>query len=248
MPVRKILERLPPGAADHLSKNLTRVQGRIANALERAGRPSGDTLLVAVTKYTGAEAVRVLFDLGVRDFGESTVQGVEDKRSALEGLEGARWHLLGHLQRNKVARALEWAHAIHSIDSQRLAAEIQAQARRRALPVPELYIELELTGEPSHTGCREEQLPELLRWVRLQDDLAPRAVGLMAMAAHGAPEEDLRKTFRRLRLARDAALASGDLARGGLSMGMSDDFEIAIEEGSTLVRVGSALFEGLSDA
>ena len=199
--------------------------------------------LVAVTKYAGIEHVRVLHDLGVRDFGESTVQGCRAKAEALSGLGGIRWHLIGHLQRNKAARALSLCHAIHSLDSERLVREIAAQAARRSLPVPELYVELNLEESGERTGLSESELEPLLEYLRSEPALAPRVRGLMTMAAHAESPEAARPCFRRLRELRDAAVGRGLLVGGGLSMGMSNDFEVAVEEGATVIRVGSMLFE-----
>ncbi len=236
---------LPPGAPERIRAHLDRCRLAIAEAAKRAGRNPATVALLAVTKYVGPDAVRVLHDLGLRDFGESTVQGIDTKIEALGDLEGLRWHLIGHLQRNKVARALQLARAIHSVDSARLVEEISAQSARRSLPVPKLFVEVNLTGEGQKTGLPEHDLADLLRRIRSDPRLSPRLGGLMAMAPHSDDPEAARPTFRRLRELRDQMRAQSLLEADGLSMGMSGDFEVAIEEGATIVRVGSTLFENL---
>ncbi len=237
---------LPQGALERIRNNLERCQRAIAGASQRVGRDPKEVLLLAVTKYVGCDAVRVLLDLGVRDFGESTIQGIATKVEELGKHEGLRWHLTGHLQRNKVARACELCHAIHSVDSVRLLEELSAVSRRRSLQVPELYVELNLTGETRKTGLAESDLAGLLEWIRADEGLAARTKGLMAMAAYSSDPEASRPTFRRLRELRDSLRNRGLLSGAGLSMGMSGDFEVAVEEGATVVRVGSMLFENLA--
>jgi len=243
MSPRDALPALPPDAARRIADNLARLRTEVARAAARAGRDAGSVQLVAVTKYAPAAATRILHELGVRDFGESTVQGLARKREELGPLPGARWHLIGHLQRNKVARTLELAAAIHSIDSTRLAAEVALQSRRRGLPVPELYVEVNWSGDPGKTGL----LPAAVRSVLAAlaaEGLAAR--GLMGMAPHSDDPEAARPTFRGLRQLRDALVEGGALASGaGLSMGMSGDYRVAVEEGATVIRVGSLLLAGL---
>lgn len=251
-----------PGVeARRLGLNLDRVRARIEAAALRARRDPKDILLVAVTKYADAQFVKILYDLGVRDFGESTVQGLASKVAALGRLEGARWHLVGHLQRNKVAKALQLARSVHSLDSERLLDEIVSQAARRGLALPELWVEVNVSREPQKTGLAPEELRSLLDAARRKlpplegGPLGPapappaRIAGLMTLAPYAEDPEAARPHFRKLRELRDACVAEGLLPAGaGLSMGMSGDFEVAVEEGATAVRVGSALFEGLGPA
>ncbi|MGQ9589327.1 MAG: YggS family pyridoxal phosphate-dependent enzyme [Planctomycetota bacterium] len=246
------------GEADRLGRNLGRVRARIEAAALRARRDPRDILLVAVTKYVDARIVKILYDLGHRDFGESTVQGLASKAAALGRLDGARWHLVGHLQRNKVAKALQLAESIHSLDSERLLDEIVSQAARRGLALPELWVEVNVSREPQKTGLDPEALRALLAAARRK--LPPRAdgtpgpepaspasvAGLMTLAPYAEDPEAARPHFRKLRELRDACASEDLLPPGaGLSMGMSGDFEVAVEEGATAVRVGSAIFEGL---
>ncbi|MBI4607361.1 MAG: YggS family pyridoxal phosphate-dependent enzyme [Planctomycetes bacterium] len=229
-----------------VERNLAGLRDRLAAAAGRAGRRAEDVALVAVTKYVGSGPVRLLHGLGLRDFGESTVQGLQAKREELRDLEGARWHMIGHLQRNKVPRALELAASIHSVDSVRLAHEISVQARRRGLAAPGLYVEVNWAREPRKSGLPPESVPEVLE-VLLAEGLP--VLGLMAMAPHAGDPEASRSIFRGVRALRDDLAARELLPPGaGLSMGMSADFAVAIEEGATVIRVGSSLFEGLPEA
>lgn len=233
-------------ASRRLEANLARCRQVIAAAARRAGREPSDVSLLAVTKYAAPEMIRLLHALGVRDFGENTVQGAEEKMAALGGLEGASWHMIGHLQRNKVSKALQLFETIQSLDSERLALEISMQAARRSLPVPELYVELNLAGESRKTGLPEEQTRSVLASLREESLLAPRVRGLMTMAPHGEDPESSRPVFRRLRQIRDELVRDALLPKhAGLSMGMSGDLAVAVEEGATVVRIGSMLFESL---
>jgi pyridoxal phosphate enzyme (YggS family) len=234
-------------ALEQIESNLRRLREQMARAAAGAGRAAGDVALMAVTKYVGPEIVRLLHKAGLRDFGENTVQQGCAKRQALADLEGARWHLIGHLQRNKVSRALESFHSIHSVDSERLLAEIGLQASRRSLPAPPLYIEVNVSREPRKTGLPEEALRGLLRFVGQENSLPRDCVkGLMTMAPYSTDAEEARPWFRRLRELRDSLVREGLIPEGaGLSMGMSGDFAVAIAEGATVIRIGSYLVEGL---
>lgn len=250
----------PVGAEARIRDNLERLARLMAEAAVRAGREPAAVRLLAVTKYAEPEWVRALHRAGARDFAENTVQRGAAARESLSDLAGARWHLIGHLQRNKVARALSTFESIHSLDGLRLAREVAAQVRRRSLPVPDLYVEVNVAADPRKTGLPVDGVAEFLEAVRAED-LFPGAAGkggisgLMAMAPPPAPgeppgaAESARPHFRRLRELKDEMVRSGLLAEGaGLSMGMSSDLLVAIEEGATVVRVGSALFEGCEDS
>jgi len=209
--------------------NLAAVRARIAAAAARAGRDAAAVRLVAVSKTQPAERVRAAVAAGVRDIGENYVQEAATKRAAVGG--DVRWHLIGHLQRNKAARALELFDLIHSVDSVALAEALARHAAARGAPARAL-VEVNVGGEASKSGVAPEALPALLE--RLRD---PSLVieGLMAVPPPGSPDE-VRDHFRRLRALRDAA------GLRELSMGMTDDFEVAIEEGATMVRIGRAIF------
>jgi pyridoxal phosphate enzyme (YggS family) len=214
---------------ESLAENLAAVRERIRKAAARAGRdPSGITL-VAVTKVFPAEAIVDAWRLGLRDFGENYVQEFEGKYPAVETLEGARFHLIGHLQSNKARRAAELFHNVQTVDSARLARRLDEVGR----PL-EAMLEVKLSEEQSKSGAAPEELPALADAVRSCRNL--RLAGLMTMPPWSEDAELSRPYFRRLR-----ELACG-LGLPGLSMGMSHDLEVAIEEGSTMVRVGTALF------
>jgi pyridoxal phosphate enzyme (YggS family) len=236
-----------------LRENLERCREAIAAAAARSGRNPDSVKLLPVTKYVEAPVVRLLHELGERDFAERTVQRGDALAKELADLEGVRWHLVGHLQRNKVARALEIFASIHSLDSLRLAQEIGARARSSGHGLPDLYVEVNIGGEARKTGLPVEEVRNLLSaLVRIFPSAGgvPPVAGLMTMAplppAGASAGEAARPFFRRLRELRDELVAEGLLASGaGLSMGMSGDFEAAVEEGATVVRVGSMLYEGI---
>lgn len=212
---------------------LPEVRSRIDAACRRAGRDPSEVRLVAVTKGHGVEEIeRRVLAHGCLDLGENRVQEWRDKAEALAE-RGVRWHLVGNLQRNKV-KYLEGVALVHSLSSARLADELQRQAERRGWSFDAL-IEVNVAGEESKHGVAPEEAEALLRHAEALPHVRVR--GLMTMAPYAADPEEARPTFRKLRELRDT------LGLVELSMGMSGDFEVAVEEGATLVRVGSALFE-----
>jgi len=218
-----------------LETRLWGLRRRIAEAAERAGRRPDEITLIAVSKTFPAEAIRTAYRAGLRDFGENYVQEFEAKTAALEELPGARFHLIGHLQSNKARRAVQLFDSIQTVDSLRLARRLEeavASSRpERKLPV---MIEVKLSPEESKAGVTPEQLSELVEALRACPHL--QLTGLMTMPPYSEHAEDSRPYFRRLR-------ALAQLYRlPQLSMGMSHDFEVAIEEGATHVRIGTALF------
>jgi pyridoxal phosphate enzyme (YggS family) len=224
-----------------IAERVAAVRDRIARAAERARRPASDVRLVAVSKTHPVEAVREAFAAGVRDFGENKVQEAEPKIAASGDLvaQGARWHLVGHLQSNKARRAASLFAFVQSIDSLDLAQRLARVAEESGQTLRGL-VEVDLAGEASKFGVPEVQLFDALRSLRGQAGL--RLEGLMVLPPLIDEVEALRPYFRRLRELRDRALGEGLLAAGELSMGMSHDFEAAVEEGATLVRVGTAIF------
>ncbi len=217
------------------------VRERIARAAARAGRRPEDVTLVAVSKTFPADAVRAAFAAGLREFGENRVQEAERKIEATAELkaQGLRWHLVGHLQSNKAKRAAELFDHVHSVDDVELGRRLDRAAaeRGRALPV---FVEVDLAGEATKHGVPAERLVETLEALRPLASL--RVQGLMVLPPYAEDPEATRPYFRRLRELRDDARARGLLAGDALSMGMSHDLEVAVEEGATLVRVGTALF------
>jgi pyridoxal phosphate enzyme (YggS family) len=212
-----------------LNERLLQVEERIQNAAHRAGRERGEITLIAVTKKFPAEVTREAYDLGLRSFGENYVQEFERKHAALADLPGAEFHLIGHLQSNKARIAGELFHTIETVDSEKLARRLDQLNR----PL-EVMIEVKLSEEESKEGAAPESLSGLIAAIRACPNL--RLTGLMTMPPWCDDPEVTRPYFRKLAsLARLHGLTK-------LSMGMSHDLEAAIEEGSTHVRVGTALF------
>ncbi len=218
--------------------NLAQVQEQIAAACRRAGRRESDVLLMAVSKLHPARAIREAYAAGIRLFGENRVQEWQQKRTEVEDLPSAKFHLIGPLQSNKTAKAAELFDAIDTVDSLKIAARLDAAMRAlgRRLPV---LIEIKLSPEESKHGIAPEQLPALLDALRTLEGLVPS--GLMTVPPWSEEPETARPCFRELRRLRDASLAACPTLTG-LSMGMSNDFAVAIEEGSTCIRIGTALF------
>ena len=222
-----------------LAERLAAVRGRIADACRRAGRDPAGVTLVAVTKTTTPEVAALALELGARDVGESRPQELWKKAAAVPE---ARWHLIGHLQRNKLDRTVPLVSLIHSVDSERLLEALAAFGTRRGAPVPVL-LEVNCSREAAKGGFSPEALPALGDRLAAQPGVEVR--GLMTMAAYSDNPEDARPTFAELRRLRDEFRSRTGLELPELSMGMSGDFEVAVEEGATLVRVGTTLFEGL---
>ena len=216
-------------AMDGLAERLKAVLERIERAAGRVQRDPAKILLLAVTKIFPAEAIQEAYGLGLREFGENYVQEFEGKAPAVGGLAGARFHLIGHLQSNKTAKAAELFQVVQTVDSAKLARRLNDTGR--ALDV---MLEVKLSEEESKSGADPGGLPALIEAVRACPNLHLR--GLMTMPPWSEDPEAPRGCFRRLRELADA----NGLAE--LSMGMSNDLETAIEEGSTCVRVGTALF------
>lgn len=227
---------------DALALNLSRVRERIAAACDRAGRARGDVTLVAVTKTVPAGTARALASLGVRDLGESRAQDGAPKAEALRDLPGLHWHFIGHLQRNKVRKVLGAFQVLHAVDRVPLALQIDQVARETGW-AGEALVEVNVSGEVQKGGIEpgegERFLGELINLPGL------KVSGLMTMAPLGASPEDVREVFRILAGMREHLRKATGLPLPHLSMGMSRDFEVAVEEGATLVRVGTALFEGM---
>jgi len=226
-----------------IAENLAAVQARIQRAAERAGRAPGSVLLVAVTKTQPPERVREAYAAGQRHFAENRVQEFEQKRPLLE-LPGSEWHLVGHLQSNKAHRAVQLFDVIETVDSERLARRLDEAKEQLLLSAGDrngggsdrlpVFLEVKLSAEPAKTGCSEEELPELTRRVLEFQHL--RLLGLMTMPPFTEDPAEARPYFRRLRE------WAGRLGLCELSMGMTSEFEVAIEEGATLVRIGTAIF------
>jgi PLP dependent protein len=212
-----------------LRSRLEQVQSRIAAAAARAGRSASEITLLAVTKVFPVSAIRESYELGIRDFGENYLQEFEGKYPDVRDLAGARFHLIGHLQSNKAKRAAELFHTIQTVDTEKLARRLDAAGK----PL-DVMLEVKLSPEEAKAGTDPAGLPALITVVKSCANL--RLLGLMTMPPWSEDAEPSRPYFRRLReLGAQHGLAQ-------LSMGMSHDLEVAIEEGATHVRVGTALF------
>jgi PLP dependent protein len=224
-----------------LCDNISDISDRISKAAARAGRRPEEIRLVAVSKTVGADAVFEAIEAGQTIFGENRVQEAMDKIATLKpkiSNPEVEWHLIGHLQRNKARYAAGLFSLIHSVDSIALADELHRQAEKENV-VQKLLVEVKLSEEETKHGCDEETLESLLIHIRGLKNL--RVEGLMTIPPYFADPETARPYFRRLRELRDGLNDRG-FHLPELSMGMSNDFEVAIEEGATLVRVGTAIF------
>jgi pyridoxal phosphate enzyme (YggS family) len=243
-----------------LTDNLKRIRDRIQAACERSRRRVEDVRLVAVTKTVEMDIIRTAVEAGLLDLGESRPQELAKRAAMLQEhlsrrqtLEPAQtpsephWHMIGHLQRNKVRLVLPWAGMVHSVDSLRLAEEISSEAQRLGKVTP-ILIEVNVSGEKSKFGIAVGATSYLIEHITTLPGI--RIAGLMTMAPLEENPENTRPYFARLRELlediRSERLAGPDFRQ--LSMGMSNDFEVAIEEGATLIRLGSVLFEGVAPA
>jgi len=214
-----------------IETNLREVQGRIARACERSHRSPGEITLVAITKGVDVSAIRAAFDCGIRNFGENRVQEAEGKIAQLADLKpDVTWHMVGHLQSNKAKAAVELFDIIHSVDSVRLA-EILSRRAEKTLPV---LLEVNVSGEATKGGFSVGETEAAVKAIKQLPNL--KMLGLMTVAPFVADPEEVRPVFRKLRELRDS------LGLEHLSMGMTDDFEVAVEEGATMLRIGRAIF------
>ena len=230
---------------DRCLANLAAVHDRIADACRRAGRSADDVRLIAVTKYVDTTLTRLVAECGCLDLAESRPQQLWEKAAAITDLDPPiRWHLVGHLQRNKVRRTLPVVSLLHTLDSERLLSSLEAEAAITGQPC-NVLVEVNLSPDAARSGAAPADLPELVAAAVRSPHVRLR--GLMGMARHpDSPAADARRDFAQLRELRDrleADVPATSLRE--LSMGMSGDFEAAVLEGSTMLRIGSALFEGL---
>ena len=223
-----------------VTENVEIVRKRIQEVCFRCGRKPEDVLLLCVSKTFGVDRIRDAVDAGLLDFGENYAQEFLEKRSQIND-DRVRWHFIGHLQSNKVKYIAEHVHLIHSVDDERLAEEIQKRAEKtgRALDV---LVEVHTTDEATKYGVPPERTMDLIKRISGLDRV--RVQGLMTMGPFSEDPDDSRPSFQQLVGLRDRVLAEGieHVSMRHLSMGMSHDFEVAIEEGSTIVRIGTAVF------
>lgn len=222
-----------------IKENLNRVQENIRNACARAGRKEDEVTLIAVSKTKPVSMLEEAYALGVRDFGENKVQELVDKAGQLP--EDIRWHMIGHLQRNKVKYIIDKVYLIHSVDSLRLAEEISKEAVKHGVTA-DILIEVNVAGEESKFGVSPEDTPGLIEEISRLPAIQVR--GLMTIAPFVEKAEDNRIIFNALlKLYVDISRKNIDnVHMDFLSMGMTGDYEVAVEEGATFVRVGTGIF------
>ena len=223
---------------EDIKKNLDVIRGEIRETAESCGRSADDVLLVAVSKTRTPEEINVAIDAGVTDIGENKVQEIMDKFDAVKPV---KWHMIGHLQRNKVKYIVDKVAMIHSVDSMRLAETIEQEAARRDIRVPVL-IEVNVAEEESKFGLKLHKVIPFLEQASMLPHLDIR--GLMTIAPFVDDPEDNREIFRQLKkLSVDIAAKNiNNITMSVLSMGMTGDYEVAVQEGATMVRVGTGIF------
>jgi len=227
-----------------LIENASKILKRMSHAAMRSGRDLEDVKLIAVTKAVDIEAIKEAIDAGLRVFGENRVQEAQKKIQDLRFMiqnSSIQWHLIGHLQKNKAKYAVQLFDLIHSVDSIELAEELNKHAEKIG-KIQRVLVQVKLSKEETKHGVSEEDLMQLLEKIKKLNNL--KLEGLMTMPPFFDNLEDARPYFRRLREIRDDinSLRITPYALRELSMGMSNDFEVAIEEGSTMVRIGTAIF------
>ncbi len=224
-----------------IGQNLAAIRGRIADAAGRAGRDPADIKLVAVSKTHPVPVLLEAIAAGASVLGENKVQEAEAKIAEI-GRNAAEWHLIGHLQSNKARKAVQLFDVIHSVDSLELAQRLERICIEEGRDELSVFVHVDLAGEATKSGIDVAGLPELVGYLKTCERL--RFDGLMILPPYFEDPEATRPYFQRLRAIRDDLAADGGFGagRGELSMGMSHDFEVAIEEGATVVRVGTAIF------
>ena len=228
-----------------LKENLSKVEQNILAACEKSTRPRSEVTLIAVSKTKPAEMLQEAYDAGVRDFGENKVQEICDKYEVLPS--DIRWHMIGHLQRNKVKYIIDKVCMIHSVDSYRLAEEINIQAKKHRIVMPVL-IEVNIADEQTKFGVSKEDAIQLIEEAAHLDNISIQ--GLMTVAPYVTDAEENRKYFQEIKqLAVDIQAKNIDnVAMRVLSMGMTGDYAVAIEEGADMVRVGTGIFGEINNS
>ncbi len=222
-----------------IAENVKNIRQRIASACYRVGRSADTVTLVAVAKTFDADDIREAIVAGITDVGENYVQELTGKHNEFHS-ENIQWHFIGHLQRNKVKEIISWIHLIHSVDSIRLAEEISQQAvrngRRQTINV---LVEVNTSGEQTKFGVKPEEAAKLVKDLTKITNV--HTAGLMTIGPFLPNPEESRPAFRTLRQIKER-LAEDGISVSHLSMGMTNDFEVAVEEGATIVRIGTAIF------
>lgn len=237
---------LPPADLATVQANWLRLVDDVAKAAEDAGRQPDDIQIVGVTKYVDPPAAACLVAAGCRDLGENRPQKLWEKAQWMQQQasdpDSIRWHMIGHLQRNKIRRTVPLLHLLHSVDSPRLAAALSESLDPAGGPL-NVLLEVNVTGDDSKTGLPPDQARQTLESLLTQP--AIRVQGLMGMAGITADVAECRQQFATIRQLRDSWQSDYDILLPQLSMGMSGDFAAAIAEGATIIRVGTRLFTGL---
>lgn len=234
---RADIERFGPAPAESFARNLSAVRERIAEACIRSGRSAKEVRLLTVTKTVPAHILRLAHEAGLSDVGENKLQEARDKHASLSDLP-IRWNIIGHLQTNKAKYLVRFASEFHALDSVRLADELNRRLDAEGRDL-EVFIQVNTSGEPTKFGLHPDALIPFAERLASYPRLRPR--GLMTLAVFSGDADRVRECFRLLRRLRDRVVST-EARLTELSMGMSGDFEIAIEEGATVVRVGQAIF------
>jgi len=223
----------------NIKENLEKIQETIAQAAQKSGRSPQEITLVAVTKTMPVEIIKQAISYGIRIIGENKIQEAKTKKAAIT--EEIKWHMIGHLQTNKVKDAVQIFDLIHSVDSLKLALEINKKAADLNKIMP-ILLEVNISQEPSKYGLTKDDTSYLLEKIAHLNNI--KIKGLMTMAPYEAPETEIRKIFSELRELKNKIREQkiNNIAMDYLSMGMSSDYHLAIEEGANMVRIGSALF------
>lgn len=224
-----------------LDERFKDVLDRASAAAKRSGRSTNDITIVAISKKHSSEIIRAAIELGVTDVGENRVQEAEEKIAEV-GRDAVRWHLVGHLQANKARRAVNLFDCIHSLDSPDLARRLERLCEEEGRDELRVLIQVDLAGEATKAGIEPAKLPKLL--AAINEGTRLRLIGLMVLPPYFENPDCARPFFKTLRELRDELKSQGHFGdgRGELSMGMTHDFEIAIEEGATILRIGTAIF------
>ncbi|WP_372721927.1 YggS family pyridoxal phosphate-dependent enzyme [Novipirellula sp.] len=236
---------IDPSSQARLAENWQAVQHDVDAATMAVDRPAGSVTIIGVTKYVDAEMTLGLVNAGCRVLGENRPQVLWKKNEEVVFPDDVQWHLIGHLQRNKLRRSLPFHPMIHSVDSPRLLAAIVEEATAQQIPT-QVLLEVNISGEEAKTGLKPKELrPMIESHLGSNDTNAVEIVGLMAMAGWGTDADAARQQFAATRELREQLTQQTGATLPELSMGMSGDFAAAIAEGATMVRIGSRLFEGL---
>ncbi|MGB0597952.1 MAG: YggS family pyridoxal phosphate-dependent enzyme [Rubripirellula sp.] len=228
-------------AIERIAANWHAVQHLVADAIATSGRTAGSTKIVGVSKYVGLPETEMLVQAGCKTLGESRPQALWSKAESNLLSSDVQWHLIGHLQRNKIRRLLRHPVVIESIDSQRTLNAVAEISHQQQLTT-QVLLEVNISGDEKKTGFAPVEMPQLMQNLPVN---GIAVLGLMAMAGWGTDPDEARAQFEKTRLLRDRLRAESGLELKELSMGMSGDFPAAIAEGATIVRIGSRLFEGV---